>query len=130
MSGSNVVFVEVSNSMVIYLSGRCYIFQKYHQIQEKAKVEQKRFHLSTYWTIVEDPSTVLVLVPSALGSLQFKKGYPWKVQSEYLVPKADQTYLQSIQYSCLENPVGGGAWWAAVHGVAKSQTTERLHFHF
>ena len=27
-----------------------------------------------------------------------------------------------LQYSCLENPVGGGAWWAAVHGVAKSQT--------
>ena len=31
-----------------------------------------------------------------------------------------------LQYSCLENPVDGGAWWAAVHGVA----TERLHFHF
>ena len=27
-----------------------------------------------------------------------------------------------LQYSCLENPMGGGAWWAAVHGVAKSQT--------
>ena len=26
------------------------------------------------------------------------------------------------QYSCLENPMDGGAWWAAVHGVAKSQT--------
>ena len=26
-----------------------------------------------------------------------------------------------LQYSCLENPMGGGAWWAAVHGVAKSQ---------
>ena len=25
-------------------------------------------------------------------------------------------------YSCLENPMGGGAWWAAVHGVAKSRT--------
>ena len=25
------------------------------------------------------------------------------------------------QYSCLENPMDGGAWWAAVHGVAKSQ---------
>ena len=27
-----------------------------------------------------------------------------------------------LQYSCLENPKDGGAWWAAVHGVAKSQT--------
>jgi len=38
-----------------------------------------------------------------------------------------------LQYSCLENPMDGGAWWAAVHGVAKSQT--RLNnftftFHF
>ena len=27
-----------------------------------------------------------------------------------------------LQYSCLEDPMDGGAWWAAVHGVAKSQT--------
>ena len=27
-----------------------------------------------------------------------------------------------LQDSCLENPMDGGAWWAAVHGVAKSQT--------
>ena len=27
-----------------------------------------------------------------------------------------------LQYSCLENPMDGGAWWAAVHGVANSQT--------
>ena len=25
-----------------------------------------------------------------------------------------------LQHSCLENPMDGGAWWAAVHGVAKS----------
>ena len=31
-----------------------------------------------------------------------------------------------LQYSCLENPMDGGAWWAAVYGVA----TEQLHFHF
>ena len=39
-----------------------------------------------------------------------------------------------LQCSCLENPVDGGAWWAAVHGVAKSQTrlsdfTFTFHFH-
>ena len=27
-----------------------------------------------------------------------------------------------LQCSCLENPSGGGAWWAAVYGVAQSQT--------
>ena len=27
-----------------------------------------------------------------------------------------------LQYSCLENPLDGGAWYAAVHGVAKSRT--------
>ena len=39
-----------------------------------------------------------------------------------------------LEYSCLENPMDGGAWWAAVHGVATSQTrlsdfTFTLHFH-
>ena len=38
------------------------------------------------------------------------------------------------QYSCLENLMDGGAWWAANHGVAKSQTrlsdfTLTFHFH-
>ena len=28
----------------------------------------------------------------------------------------------ALQYSRLENPMDGGAWWATVHGVAKSQT--------
>ena len=30
-----------------------------------------------------------------------------------------------LQYSCLENPMDGGAWWAAVHGLAKSRTRLR-----
>ena len=27
-----------------------------------------------------------------------------------------------LQYSCLENPMDGGSWWAAVHGISKSRT--------
>ena len=39
-----------------------------------------------------------------------------------------------LQYSCLENPMDGAAWWAAVHGVAESWTrlsvfTFTFHFH-
>ena len=38
-----------------------------------------------------------------------------------------------LQYSCLENPMDGGAWWAAVHGVTKSWTRLSVFnftFHF
>ena len=45
----------------------------------------------------------LGLIPGSGRSLGEGNGYPFL-------------------YSCLENPMDKGAWWAAVHGVAKSQT--------
>ena len=37
-----------------------------------------------------------------------------------------------LQYSCLENPMDGEAWWATVHGVAKSRTqlSDFISLHF
>ena len=43
-----------------------------------------------------------------------------------LIPRSGRSSGQGngnpLQYSCLENPMDGGAWWAIVHGVAKSRT--------
>ena len=49
-------------------------------------------------------------------------------------PTRNWTWALVVQYSCLEDPMDAGAWWAAVHGVAKSRTrlsdfTFTLHFH-
>ena len=58
-----------------------------------------------------------------------------KLRKEYIKAvnchPAYLTYMQStsgegngnpLQYSCLENPMDGGAWWAAVYEVAQSWT--------
>ena len=60
-------------------------------------------------------------------------GYPELELWLKLGPKISDTFRKGrdwngegngtpLQYSCLENPMDGGAWWATVHGVAKSRT--------
>ena len=52
----------------------------------------------------------------------------------WVVEKLGEGNGTPLQYSCLENPIDGGAWCAAVHGVARSRTrlndfTFTFHFH-
>ena len=48
-----------------------------------------------------------------------------------LIPKSGRSTGEGngnpLQYSCLENPMDRGAWWAAVHGVEKSQVHLSTH---
>ena len=66
------------------------------------------------------------------NSLAFSKAFDcvnhnklWRILQEMGIPDHLICLLRNgtpLQYPCLENPMGGGAWWAAVHGVAKSRT--------
>ena len=85
-----------------------------------------------------------VPLPSPLDSLPGNKPAAPALEGEVLItvlPGKSHCYYSyccpsgtPLQYSCLENPVDRGAWWAAVHGVAKSWTrlsdfTFTFHFH-
>ena len=66
-----------------------------------------------------------VLCPLKLESTIFLKSFALcpKGYSIFYMPKIyeGESNGTPLQYSCLENPMDGGAWWATVHGVAKSQ---------
>ena len=62
-------------------------------------------------------------------AISLHRGHLWRVST--VSGEGNGTPPQS---SCLENPMDGGAWWAAVHGVARSRTwlsdlTFAFHFH-
>ena len=67
-----------------------------------------------------------ILIPAyASSSLAFHMMY-----SAYKLNKHGEGNGNPLQYSCLENPVARGAWWAAVHRVAYSRTQlKRLSMH-
>ena len=55
--------------------------------------------------------------------LFFNDGYLHKTEKKALqILKTGERNGNPLQYSCLENPMDGEAWWATVHGVAKSWT--------
>ena len=75
------------------------------------------------------------IIPSSLSPTESKSLFFISVSFVVLhIGSSGEGNGTPLQYSCLENPMDGGAWWAAVHGVAKSWTqlsdfTFTFHFH-
>ena len=65
------------------------------------------------WT--EEPGRL-----QSMGSLRV--GHDWATSLHFSLSCIGEGNGNSLHCSCLENPRGGGAWWAAVYGVAQSQT--------
>ena len=78
---------------------------------------------------VSDPGVSLPFLCQHKEGMVFIKGFcgihfrDKKMGKLKMIRKKDRRrQWHPLQYSCLENPMDGGAWWAAVHGVAKSRT--------
>ena len=77
----------------------------------------------------------VVQYPFYTDSLQFSLVTPFQLRFwVFIGSDAGEGDNTPLQYSCPENPMEGGAWWAAVHGVVKSRTrlsdfTFTFHFH-
>ena len=88
---------------------------------------------------LKNPLTVLCLLASVNLDLIFKRSKDtFSPESGMILPNPKISPGEGngtpLQDSRLENPMDGGAWWAVVHGVAKSQTelsdfTFTFHFH-
>ena len=73
----------------------------------------------------------IVIMTMLSKAIRLSNTIPIKISIVFFTGLGNGTPLQ---YSRLENPMDGGAWWAAVHGVAKSSAllsnfTFTFHFH-
>ena len=71
-------------------------------------------------------SCCLSAFPRVLSRGSVVKNPPAKQETQSSVPELGRSpgggHGNSLQYSCLESSMDGGAWWARVHGVTKSRT--------
>ena len=86
--------------------------------------------MEQFWVVWEDRATLAMSlrIQGALPGGSYGKestcnaGDPGLIPGLRRSPGEGNGYI--TQYSCMENPMDSGAWWAIVHGVTVSDTTE------
>ena len=127
----------------------CYLFRNFVSWLLKAAIMQDcqaplsmGFSRQEYWSGLPCPSPGNLPNPGIeprsptllVGSLPAKLPGKPKLNVYYINLQCRESNGTPLWYSCLENPMDGGAWWAAVHGVAEGWTrlsdfTFTFHFH-
>ena len=103
-------------------------------------VEDRRAWYATVHRIIEPDTTYqlnnnkLSIMVLCSGSLFILLEFDYNFFLSYTSRGHGEGNGTPLQYSCLENPMDGRPWWAAIHGVAKSRTrpsdfTFTFHFH-
>ena len=63
---------------------------------------------------------IVIMITSSIYYTASSKPNGLQTLSDFYSPKACEMGWYSLRYSCLENSMDRGAWWATVHGVTKS----------
>ena len=101
--------------------------------------EMVRAYLTRRWHLSKDFKELPVRAMWVLGEEHSRKmaranALGWRFLDCQNLKPSEQSNGTPLQYSCLENPMDGGAWWAAVHGVTEGWTRLSdfpftFHFH-
>ena len=96
--------------------------QGYHVIYFDIMKENAIYHYAKTTHIRGFPGgSVVKNLPANAGDMGSNPGLGWSLGEGYGNP---------LQYSCLENPMDRGAWWATVHGVSESDiVSDWAHTH-
>ena len=91
--------------------------------QEKSEEMKKDFRLRNQTASVSFPTLPLINYANMVKNLPANAGDARNTGS---MPGSGRSPREGngnpLQYSCLRNPIDRGAWWATVHGLAKSRT--------
>ena len=86
---------------------------KGHYIMIKGSIQEDKIIINRYAPNTGAPQYVRQMLTSMKGEIN---------NNTLIVGDFGKGNGTPLQYSCLENPMDGGAWWAADHGVMKSRT--------